>query len=83
MTFLASKLIQHVIAIRSMKNLDTGSYFAINLVNFLASKLIQHVKAIGSIKNLDTGLYFAINLVNFIASKLIASGMEDGMSNPL
>ena len=53
-TFLASKLIQHVIAIRSIKNLDTGSYFAINLVNFLASKLIQHVIAIGSIKNLYT-----------------------------
>ena len=44
-TFLASKLVQHVIAIGlgigSIKNLDTGSYFAINLVNFLASKLIQ------------------------------------------
>ena len=44
--FLAPKLIQHVIAIRSIKNLDTGSYFAINLVNFLAPKLIQHAIAL-------------------------------------
>ena len=36
----------YVIAIGSIKNLDTGSYFAINLVNFLAPKLIQHVIAI-------------------------------------
>ena len=57
MNFLALKLIQHVIAIGSIKNLDTGSYFAINLVNFLAPKLIQHVIAIGSIENLDTGSY--------------------------
>ena len=41
-TFLALKLIQHVMA--------TGSYCAINLVTFLALKLIQHVTAIGSIK---------------------------------
>ena len=54
MTNLAPKLIQHVIAIGSIKNLDTGSYFAINLVNFLAPKLIQHVIAIGSIKNFYT-----------------------------
>ena len=59
------ELIQHGIAIGSIKNLDTGSYFAINLVNFLTSKLIQNVIAIGSIKNLDTGSYFAINLANF------------------
>jgi len=69
--FLASKLIQHVLAIGSIKNLDIGSYFAINLGNFLASKLIQHVIAIGSIKNLDTGSYFAISLGNFLASNLI------------
>ena len=37
--FLASNLIQHVIAIDSIKNLDTGSHFAINLVNFLAPNL--------------------------------------------
>jgi hypothetical protein len=61
--FLAPKLIQLVIAIGSIQNLDTGSYFAINLVNFLTPKLIPH--------NLDTGLYFAINLVNFLAPKLI------------
>ena len=36
-TFLASKLIQHVTAVGSIKNLDTGSYFAITLVNFLAN----------------------------------------------
>ena len=48
------KLIQHLIAIGSIKNLDTGSNFAINLVNFLAPKLILHVIAIGSIKNLYT-----------------------------
>ena len=50
---------------------DTGSYFAINLVNFLATKLIHHIIAIGSIKNIDTGSYFAINLVIFLAPKLI------------
>jgi hypothetical protein len=69
--FLAPKLIQHVIAIGSVKNLDTGSYFAINLVNFLAPKLIQFVIAIVSIQNLDTSSYFAINLVNFLTPKLI------------
>jgi hypothetical protein len=53
--FLALTLIQLGIAIRSIKNLDTGSYFAINLGNFLALKLIHHGIAIGSIKNLDTG----------------------------
>ena len=55
----------------SIKNLDTGSYFAIKLVNFLALKLIQHGIAIGAIKNLHTGSYFAINLVNCLALKLI------------
>ena len=55
MTNLAPKLIQHVIAIGSIKNLDTGSYFAINFVTNLAPKLIQHVIAIESIRNLDTG----------------------------
>ena len=55
MTNLASKLIQHVIAIGSIKNLDTGSYFAINIVTNLAPNLIQHVIAIESIRNLDTG----------------------------
>ena len=69
MTFLASNLVQHVIAIGlgigSIKNLNLGSYFPINLENFLISKLIQNVIAIGSIKNLGTGSYFAINLVNF------------------
>ena len=60
MTNLAPKLIQHVVAIGSIKNLDTGSYFAIDLVNFLAPKLIQHVIAIASIKNLDTGSCFHI-----------------------
>ena len=53
--FIALKLIQHVMSIGSIKNLDTGSYFVINMVNFLAPKLIQHVIAFGSIKNLDTG----------------------------
>ena len=53
MTNLAPKLIQHVIAIGSIKNLDTGSYFAINFVTNIAPKLIQHVIAIGSIKNLQ------------------------------
>ena len=49
MTFLALKLIQHVIAIGLIKyiqlldQLNTGSYCAINLVTFLALKLIQHV----------------------------------------
>ena len=37
--FPASNLIQHVIAIGSIRNLDTGSHFAINLVNFLAPNL--------------------------------------------
>ena len=46
-------MIQHVIAIGSIKNLDTGSYIAINLVNFLAQKLIKHVIAIGSVRNLE------------------------------
>ena len=75
MNFLASKLIQHVIAIGlgigSIKNLDTGSYFAINLVNCLALKLIQHGTAIGSIKYLHTASCFAIYLVNCLALKLI------------
>ena len=53
---LAPKLIQHIIAIGSIRNLDTGSYFAINFVH-LAPKLIQHVIAIWVIKNLDTGTY--------------------------
>ena len=44
-TFLALKLIQHVMA--------TGSYCAINLVTFLALKLIQHGIAIGSIKYIE------------------------------
>ena len=35
--------------------LNTGSYFAINLVTFLALNLIQHVIAIEPIRNLDTG----------------------------
>ena len=61
---------QHVKAIGSIKNLDTGSYFAINLVTFLAPKLTA---TIGSIKNLDTGSYFAINLVTFLAPKLTAT----------
>jgi hypothetical protein len=60
--FLAPNLIQHAIAIESIKNLDTVSYFTINLVNFLAPKLIQHVIAIGSIKNLDTGFLYNIFL---------------------
>ena len=47
-------MIQHGITIGSIKNLDTGSYFAINLVNFLALKLIQHGITMGSIKNLHT-----------------------------
>ena len=47
---VALKLIQHVVAIGSIRNLDTRLYFAINLVNFLALKLIQHVIAIGSIE---------------------------------
>ena len=62
MTNLAPKLIQHIIAIGSIKNLDTGSYFAINFVTNLAPKLIQHVIAIETIRNLDTGSYFAIIL---------------------
>ena len=48
MTNLAPKLIQHIIAIGSIKNLDTGSYFAINFVTNLAPKLIQHIIAIES-----------------------------------
>ena len=70
--FLALKLIQHVIAIESIINLDTGSYFAINFVTNLAPKLIQHVhNSYWVNKNLDTGSYFAIHLVNFLAPKLI------------
>ena len=57
MTNLAPKLIQHVMAIGSIKNVDTGSYLAINFVTNLAPKVIQHVIAIGSIKNFDTGSY--------------------------
>ena len=68
---LAPKLIQHVIAIGLIKNLDTGSYLAINFVTNLAPKLIQHVIAIGSIKNLDTGSYLAINFVTNLAPKVI------------
>ena len=58
MNFLALKLIQYLLATGSIENLDTGSYFAINLVNFLALKLIQYLLPTGSIKNLDTGSYF-------------------------
>ena len=46
-------------SIGSIKNLGTGSYFAIFLVNFPAPKLIQHVIAIGPVKNLNTYSYFA------------------------
>jgi hypothetical protein len=45
LNFLAPKLIEHVTALGSIKNLDTGSYFSINLVNFLGPKLIQHAIA--------------------------------------
>ena len=51
MNFLAPKLIQHVIAIGSIKNLYTGLYFAHLLVNFLAPKLIQYVMAIKEVCN--------------------------------
>ena len=66
MTFLALKLIQHVIALASFLALkliqlviaiEYRLIFAINLVNFQALKLIQHVIAIRSIRNLDTGSY--------------------------
>ena len=70
MQHLALKLIQNVIAIGSIKNLDTGSFFAINFVH-LALKLIQHVITFRLIKNLDTGSYFVKNMVNFLALKLI------------
>ena len=69
--FLAPKLIQHVIAIGSIKILIQAHIFSINLVNFLAPKLIQHVIAIGSIKILIQTCIFAINLVTFLAPKLI------------
>ena len=46
--------------IGSIENLDTGSYFAINLVNFGAPKLIQLVVANGSIQSLDPGSSFII-----------------------
>ena len=45
--FLAIKLFQYVIAIGSIKNLDTVSYFAINFVDFVALKLIQYEITIG------------------------------------
>ena len=38
--FLAPKLIQHVVAIGSIKNLDTGSYFAITLVTALHARIV-------------------------------------------
>jgi hypothetical protein len=56
-TFLAVKLMHHVIAIGS---LSTRLTIAINLVTFLALKLMQHVIAIGS---RSTRLTIAINLV--------------------
>ena len=62
MTNLAPKLIQHVIAIGSIKNLDTASYFAHFFVTILAPKLIQHVIAIGSIKNLSIEAYTILQL---------------------
>ena len=74
--FLAPKLIQHVIAIGSIKILIQAHIFAINLVNFLAPKLIQHAVAIGSIKILiqefsSTKDISGIKLVNFQGSNIL------------
>ena len=70
--FLASKLIQPVIAILWIRNLNTGSYFCPKIWNnFLASKLIQPVIGCVWIRNLNTGLYFCTKMCQFLASKLI------------
>ena len=72
----------NVIGIGSIKNLNTGSYFAHFLVNFLAIKLkatcnIRHLNnkcynviGIGSIKNLNTGSYFCTLFGEFSSNKV-------------
>ena len=67
---LALKLIQHGIAIGAIKNLHTGSYFAINLVNCLALKLIQHGIAIRSIKKSSYRLIFCNKFGKFSSPKV-------------
>jgi hypothetical protein len=44
---------QHVIAIGSIRNLDTGSYYCNKMCQFFASLFMQHIVAIGPIRNLD------------------------------
>jgi hypothetical protein len=51
--FFASLFMQHIIAIRTIRNLDTGSYYFKKMCQFFASLFMQHIIAIGSIRNLD------------------------------
>ena len=55
--FLAPKLIQHVITVRSIKNLDTGSYFAINLILIFCRIFIEKIVPSISVWN---GTYFIL-----------------------
>ena len=71
--FYHQSWLQHVIAFGSIRNLNTGLCFAINLVKILPSKLTETCSSYWVNSKSWKRLIFAINLENFLASKLTAT----------
>ena len=69
-TFLALKLIHHVISIRSIKNLDTGLYFCQKFGEFSSTKVDSTSTTYWVNKDLDTGSYFCHKFGEFSSTKV-------------